>query len=113
MELGALWTRQVDFLLSLAFAFVIIESIRGVHGLVRSILERFFTPHYRVQFHPMLDRTSFLEGKNRSTLGADNLSGLVQFVRLYGLDSYVVECKKEEKNGWWEPENLRLRGKHY
>ena len=68
---------------------------------------------YRVRFHPMLDHILLLEGKNRSTLGAVNLSSLVRFVRLYGLDSYVVECKKEEKNGWWEPKNLRLRGKHY
>ena len=33
------------FSLSLAFGFVIIESIRGVHGLVWSVLERYFAPH--------------------------------------------------------------------
>ena len=36
---------KVDFLLSLAFGFVIIESIRGVHSLVWSVLERYFAPH--------------------------------------------------------------------
>ena len=61
----------------------------------------------------MLDRTLLLEGKNRSTQGAVNFSGLVWFVQLYGLDSYVADCKRKEKNGWWEVENLRLRGKHY
>ena len=54
---------------------------------------------YRVRFHPMFDHISLLEGKNWSTLGAVNLSSSVRFIRLYGLDSYVVECKKEEKNG--------------
>lgn len=49
MELGALWTRQVELLLSLAFGFVIIESIRGVYGLVRSVLERFFAPHLAIR----------------------------------------------------------------
>ena len=41
---------------------------------------------YRVRFHPILNRTSLLENKNRSTQGAVNLSGLVRFVRLYRLD---------------------------
>ena len=41
---------------------------------------------YREWFHPMLDRTSLLEDKNRSTQGVINLSGLMLFVWLYGLD---------------------------
>ena len=41
---------------------------------------------YWVQFHPMLDRTSLLEGKNQSTQGVVNFSSSTQFVQLYGLD---------------------------
>ena len=40
----------------------------------------------RVQFHPMLNCTSLLKDKNRSTQGAINLSGSVWFVWLYRLD---------------------------
>ena len=70
---------------------------------------------YRVWFHPMLDRTSLLKGKNRSIQSTVTLSSSVRFVQLYGYGkkNYVVEYKREEKNGWWKPENPRLRGKHY
>ena len=45
---------------------------------------RGFTHHtYRVWFHPMLNRTSLLEDKTRSTQGAVNFSSSVLFVQLY------------------------------
>ena len=47
---------------------------------------------YKVQFHLMLNRTSLLEDKNRSTQGAVNPSGSVWFIWLYGLDLKKFLC---------------------
>ena len=59
----------------------------GVYTVQCNQFWRGFLHHaYRMWFHPMLDRTSLLEDKNRSTEGVINLSGLMLFVWLYELD---------------------------
>ena len=52
---------------------------------------------YRVRFHPILDRTSFLIGKNRSTQDAIDLSGSVWFIRLYGYRKKIMWLSAKEK----------------
>ena len=52
---------------------------------------------YRVWFHPMLDRTSLLKGKNRSIQSAVNLSGSVRFVQLYGYGKKIMWLSTKEK----------------
>ena len=75
----------VIYLYILNFLLNKLQFTLGVSTVRFGQFWRGFLHHtYRVRFHPMLDHTSLLEGKNWSTQGAVNLSGLVWFVRLYG-----------------------------
>ena len=69
------------FVLSLSLSSLGVYTIR-FGRFWRSFLHR----AYKVWFHPMLDRTSLLEGKNQSTQTVINLGGSVRFIGLYGLD---------------------------
>ena len=52
---------------------------------------------YRVRFHTILDRTSHLESKNRSTQGAVNLSNSVWFIWLYDYGKKIMWLNAKEK----------------